>query len=41
MSGAEPQMERSGDKETVSVKVAVMPPTIAKELPPERPFSSA
>ena len=39
-SGAEPPVETSGDKEN-RTKRALMPPTIAKELPPERPFSSA
>jgi hypothetical protein len=33
-------MEASGGKEN-RTKKAPMPPTIATELPPERPFSSA
>jgi hypothetical protein len=35
------QWKQAAPRKTVPTKKAPMPPTIAKELPPERPFSSA
>ena len=35
------QWKQAAPRKTVPTKKAAMPPTIAKEPPPERPFSSA
>jgi hypothetical protein len=35
------QWKQAAKRKTVPTKIALMPPTIAMELPPERPFKSA